>query len=86
MKLIYSSETPVCLEPVRIDSRADYIYVYAMETEAEWWHYGDMSDEELCEAFDFYDTSATPGGKYRVFSAEVIGPFIIFLMTEQYNV
>ena len=89
MKLVYMTPDgePSVLEPATIDSHAEYIYVYACETEDEWWHYGDMDSKELCEAFDFYsDGMVPPGAMFRRFSAEMTGNFIIFRMSVAYNV
>ena len=89
MKLVYMTpdKEPSCLEPVTIDTHAEYIYVYACETEDEWWLYEDMASDELCEAFDFYsDGMVPPGARFQRFSAEMMGNFIVFHMTVGMNI
>ena len=89
MKLVYQSpdREPSVLAPMTMDSHAEYIYVYACETEDEWWLYSDMDCTELCEAFDFYsDGYVEPGARFQRFTAEMTGHFIIFVMEVGYNI
>ena len=67
---------------------AERIYVYALESDDEYWGFKGMTFEELCRYFDMYEDGCPvpPGAIYYRYEFEVTCNHIIITETVAYNV
>lgn len=68
---------------------AEKVYVYALESDEEYWNLNDMSHKEKCEFFDVFDDSGyevMPGAIYKTYEFEVSLNHVIMIERLAYNV
>ena len=83
MKKIFESE----LNHIGNDISAEKVYVYALESDDEFWEFDEMSQEEKCKYFDVYEEfGVIPGGKYHRYDFNLYDSHIIMVETIAYNV
>ena len=68
---------------------AEKVYVYALESDEEYWSFNDMSHQEKCDLFDVFDDSGyevMPGAIYKTYEFEVSLNHVIMIERLAYNV
>lgn len=68
---------------------AERVYVYAIESDEEFWRFYTMSHEERCEEFGVFDESSydvAPGAMYHTYRFELSSNHIIMIDTIALNV
>ena len=71
------------------DESAERIYVYALESDEEFWDLNAMSFEERCEYFGVFDQTGyivAPGAKYYRYAFHLTVNHMIVVETVAYNV
>ena len=71
------------------DESAERVYVYAIESNDEFWSFYTMSHEERCEMFGVFDESGyevAPGATYHTYQFELTSNHIIMIDTIALNV
>ena len=71
------------------DESAERIYVYALESDEEYWEIDDMTFEEKCRYFDVFEEpsyAVMPGGLYHRYEFELTSNHVIVSERISYNV
>lgn len=71
------------------DESAERIYVYALESDDEYWELNEMSHEEKCEYFNVFDQTGyfvMPGAIYHTYAFSLYSTHIIVREYVAYNV
>ena len=71
------------------DESAEKVYVYALESDEEYWSLNDMSHKEKCELFDVFDESGyevAPGAVYHKYDFQLFSNHIVMRETVALNV
>ena len=68
-------------------SSAERVYVYALETDDEFWELEQMSHAARCEYFDVYEEyGVAPGSKFHRYDFDVSCCYVIMIETVAYNI
>ena len=71
------------------DESAERIYVYALESDEEFWKLYEMTFEERCEHFGVFDQTGyiiAPGAKYYTYAFHLTRKHMVVTETVAYNV
>ena len=66
---------------------AEKVYVYALESDDEFWELYDMDHEERCDCFGVYEEhDVSPGALFHRYDFDLYGNYIIMVETIALNV
>lgn len=71
------------------DESAERVYVYALESEEEFWDLHEMTFEEKCDCFGVVDQTGyivAPGAKYYTYEFHLTRKHMVVTETVAYNV